>query len=442
MQKIDLLIYAGWVIPVEPEGTVLTNHAVAVHEGQILDILPTSVVGNRYQASTVKQLGQHALLPGFINSHTHAAMSLMRGLADDLPLMEWLNQHIWPAESKWVNEEFVRDGTMLAVAEMVRGGTTCFNDMYFFPDVTAKVCEQAGLRAMVGLIALDFPTVWAQTPSDYINKGLELFDKLKNSNLIRTAFAPHAPYTISDAPLDRIRTLADELDIPVHMHVHESVDEIEQSRKKYKVRPLERLNRLGLLSPTMMAVHMTHINDDELELICQAGVHIVHCPESNLKLASGFCPVKRLIDAGANVALGTDGAASNNDLDMISEMRSAALLGKAVSENAAALSAAQVLSMATINGARALGLSDETGSLVAGKRADIIAIDLAQIETQPLYNPVSQIVYASSRNQVTDVWVNGKQLLDQRKLTTLDEEKLLIKAQIWSERIASTDKGG
>jgi len=441
MQKIDLLVNASWVIPVEPEGTVLDNHALAIHEGQILDVLPTAVARNRYQASIVKQLDQQVLLPGLINTHTHAAMSLMRGLADDLPLMDWLNQHIWPTESKWVNEEFVRDGSMLAIAEMLRSGTTCFNDMYFFPDVTAQVCEKAGIRAVVGLIALDFPTIWAQTPSEYINKGLELFDKLKNSSLVRTAFAPHAPYTISDAPLEQIRTLADELDIPVHMHVHETREEINLSNEKYAVRPLERLNRLGLLSPTMLAVHMTHINDDELELVCRAGIHIVHCPESNLKLASGFCPVKRLIDAGANVALGTDGAASNNDLDMISEMRTAALLGKAVADDAAALNAAQVLSMATINGARALGLADETGSLVAGKRADFIAIDLSQVETQPLYNPISQIVYASGRNQVTDVWVNGKQLLSQRKLTTLDEEKLLIKAQIWAERIASTDAG-
>lgn len=438
MQTIDLLVNASWVIPVEPEGTVLSNHALAVHEGQILDILPAAQAGNRYQARTVKQLDQHVLLPGFINTHTHAAMSLMRGLADDLPLMDWLNQHIWPTENKWVNEEFVRDGSMLAIAEMLRGGTTCFNDMYFFPDVTARVSAEVGLRAMVGLIALDFPTMWAQSPAEYINKGLELFDKLKNHPLIRTAFAPHAPYTISDAPLDRIRTLADELDIPVHMHVHETHDEIDQSCDKYAIRPIERLNRLGLLSPTLLAVHMTHINDEELELACRAGVHIIHCPESNLKLASGYCPVKRLIDAGANVSLGTDGAASNNDLDMISEMRTAALLGKAVSEDATALKAAQVLSMATINGARTLGLSDEIGSLVAGKRADFIAIDLGQIETQPLYDPISQLVYACSRNQVTDVWVNGKQLLAQRQLTTLDEQKLLIKAQVWAERIATT----
>jgi len=435
MQTIDTLIHARWVIPVEPDDTVMDHHSVAIHDGRIVAVVPRAEAEARYQADAVHSLDQHALIPGLVNTHTHAPMNLMRGLADDLPLMEWLNQHVWPAEQKWVSEEFVHDGTQLAMAEMLRGGTTCFNDMYFFPEVTARAAAACGMRASVGLIVIDFPSAWAASSDEYIDKGLALHDEYRSDPLIRTALAPHAPYTVSDEPLEKIRMYADELDLPVHMHVHETRDEIEQSLKNFGVRPLERLERLGLLSPNLLAVHMTQLIDGELDQLAEAGVHVLHCPESNLKLASGFCPVVRLLNAGVNVALGTDGAASNNDLDMLGEMRTAALLAKGMTQDAAALPAHQALRMATLHGARALGLESEIGSITAGKAADLAAVRLDGIETQPVYHPVSQLVYAASRNDVTDVWVNGRHLLSERTLTTLDPAAVLARAREWQERI-------
>ena len=436
MQQIDTLIHARWVIPVEPEGVALERHGVAVRGGAIVEILPTPEATAKYRATETVELSQHALIPGLVNAHTHAAMSLFRGLADDLPLMDWLNHHIWPAEGKWVGPEFVRDGTELAIAEMLKGGTTCFNDMYFFPDVTAHVAQQAGMRACVGLIVLDFPSAWAQGPDEYLHKGLQLRDDLKHSGLITAAFAPHAPYTVSDGPLDKIRMYADELNLPVHMHVHETAHEVEEAQARYGMRPLERLANLGLLGPRLVAVHMTQLLPGEIATLAQLNVHVAHCPESNLKLASGFCPLHKLLTAGVNVALGTDGAASNNDLDMLDEMRIAALLAKGVSRDATAVPAHTALRMATLNGARALGLDGRIGSLTPGKAADIAAVDLGEITSQPVYDPVSQIVYTAGRNQVTDVWVGGRRLLAGRRLTTLDENAILHKAQEWRDKIS------
>ncbi len=436
MQTIDTLIHARWVIPVEPDLVVHEHHALAIHDGRILAILPSAEAEQRYAAEVVHRLDGHALIPGLINTHTHAAMTLLRGLADDLPLMEWLHHHIWPAEQRWVGEEFVHDGTQLAVAEMLRGGTTCFNDMYFFPDVTARVCADAGMRASVGLIVLDFPSAWAGDADEYLRKGIALHDDYRGDALIRTAFAPHAPYTVSDAPLLQIQTYVNELEIPVHMHVHETADEVRQSVEATGERPLARLERLGLLSPYLVAVHMTQLDDTEITLVAERGVHVVHCPESNLKLASGFCPVHRLHQAGVGLAIGTDGAASNNDLNMFSELRTAALLAKAVAGDAAALPAHQALRMATLNGARALGMEELTGSLQPGKAADVVAVNLDGIETQPVYHPLSQLVYATGRDKVTDVWVNGRHLLNNRRLTNLDESAVLARARYWRERIA------
>jgi 5-methylthioadenosine/S-adenosylhomocysteine deaminase len=433
---VDTLIHAGWIIPVEPPFDTLKHHSLVIHNGRICDLLPTELAKQRYQATTVENLENHVLLPGLINSHTHAAMSLMRGIADDLPLMDWLQNHIWPLEQQWMNAEFVKDGTDLAIAEMLRGGTTCFNDMYFFPDISAQQAQQAGIRATVGLIVIDFPSVWAKDSDEYLSKGLVLYEHLKDSSLCNTAFAPHAPYTVSDAPLEKIRDYAKALNCPVHIHVHETAFEVEQAQEHTGKRPLQRLQELGLVNSSLIAVHATQLSDAEISLLAEAGAHIVHCPESNLKLASGFCPVAKCLDAGVNVALGTDGAASNNDLDMFGEMRTAALLAKAVANNASAVSAMTALRMATINGAKALGLADEIGSLKIGKAADVIAIDLSTLETQPLYCPVSQIVYAASRQQVTDVWVAGKRLLQQRQLTTLNIDELSAKVANWQQRLA------
>lgn len=436
MQTVDTLVHARWIVPVEPAGRYYERHSLAVQEGRILDLLPTEQARATYTAPTQHTFAEHALVPGFVNAHTHAPMSLFRGLADDLPLMEWLERHIWPAEARFVSEGFVRDGTRLAAAEMVRGGTTCFNDMYFFPQESAKAATEVGIRASIGLIVLDLPTVWASDADEYIAKGTDLHDEFRNSPLVRTAFAPHAPYTVSDAPLARIGTLAEELDIPIHIHLHETAHEVAEAEASGGERPLARLARLGLLSHRLLAVHMTQLEDAEIERVAGCGAHVLHCPESNLKLASGFCPVARLLEAGANVALGTDGAASNNDLDMLGEMRTAALVAKGTAGAANAVPASQALSMATLNGARALGLDDAIGSLAPGKSADMVAINLGELETQPVFNPISQIVYACSRHQVTDVWVAGRHLLKDRVLTTVDEAELLATTREWRERIA------
>ena len=435
MKLVDTLIHARWVIPVEPESSTLEHHSLVIDAGRIVDLLPTEFAKQQYRSQHTANLDHHALLPGLINSHTHAAMSLLRGIADDLPLMDWLNHHIWPLEQKWMGEAFVSDGVDLAIAEMIRGGTTCFNDMYFFPDITAQQAIAQGIRASIGLIVFDFPTIWAENSAEYLVKGLALQESLRDQPLITTTFAPHAPYTVSDIPLQKISQLSEELGRPVHIHVHETRHEIEQALQQTGKRPLQRLQELGLVNSLLMAVHATQLTDAEINLLADVGASIVHCPESNLKLASGFCPVARCLAAGVNVALGTDGAASNNDLDMFGELRTAALLGKAVAEDASAIPAMTALRMATINGAKALGLDHEIGSLSVGKSADVIAIDLSLLETQPLYCPVSQIVYAASRQQVTDVWVAGKRLLNQRQLTTINLEVLNAKIKEWQRRL-------
>ena len=434
---VDTLIHARWIIPVEPESVTYEYHSLAIDSGKIIDLLPTALANQKYQGTTTENLENHALLPGLINCHTHAAMTLMRGIADDLPLMDWLQNHIWPLEQKWMSEAFVKDGTDLAIAEMILGGTTCFNDMYFFPEITATQVIHHGIRAKVGLIVIDFPSVWAQNSDEYIEKGLALHEQLRFSELCSTAFAPHAPYSVSDEPLQKIRTFADELELPIHMHIHETRYEVEQAQAQTGQRPLQRMQELGLVNPSLIAVHMTQLSDEEITLFAESGAHIVHCPESNLKLASGFSPIARCLAAGINVALGTDGAASNNDLDMLGEMRTAALLGKAVAGDASAIPSVTALRMATINGAKALGLDACCGSLSVGKAADVIAIDLNQLETQPLYCPVSQIVYAASRQQVTDVWVAGKRLLKHHQLTTINIDDLKAKITGWQQRLSS-----
>ncbi|MHB8453139.1 MAG: TRZ/ATZ family hydrolase [Acidiferrobacterales bacterium] len=439
MADIDFLINARWVIPVEPDAC-LDNHSIAVDQGRILGILPTAAAPQRYHARQVVDLPTHAVIPGLINAHTHAAMSLFRGLADDLPLMDWLQNHIWPAERRWVSPEFVRDGVRLSIAEMLKSGTTCFSDMYFFPEEAAIVARESGIRACIGLIMIDFPTAYADSPAAYLEKGLKLHDKLRNSELVTTAFAPHAPYTVSDEPLTSIRTVNNELNLPVHMHVHETAHEVQDAVTRTGRRPLQRLQELDLLNLNLVAVHMTQLLPEEITLLAQTGVNVIHCPESNLKLASGFCPVFDLLQAGVNVALGTDGAASNNDLDMLDEMRIAALLAKAVSGQATALPARQALRMATLNGARALGLDHVTGSITAGKYADLTAIDLARVASQPVYDAVSQVVYTAGRDQVTDVWVAGRRLVHSGQLTTLDETEILHGAQRWSGRIGEQYK--
>ncbi len=436
-QVIDTVIHARWVVPVDPYGTAHEHHAVAIDRGNILAVLPGTKAAQRYAPVETVRLPDHVLIPGFINAHTHAAMTLLRGYADDLPLMDWLDNHIWPAERRWASPEFVRDGTRLAIAEMLRGGVTCFADMYFFPDEVAEAAATAGMRATVGLILIEFPSPWAAGATEYLRKGIDVHDRYRDHPLIRTAFAPHAPYTVSDASFERLATYAGELNIPIHMHVHETADEVRNAIAQTGERPLKRLERLRLLNPQLLAVHMTQLEPHEIAIVAAQGVHVLHCPESNLKLASGFCPVARLARAGANVALGTDGAASNNKLDLLGEMRTAALLAKAVAGDATAVPAALALQMATLNGARALGIDDITGSLTPGKSADIAAVDLGELATQPVYDPVSALVYAAGREAVSDVWVQGRRLVRDRVLVGIDEAEIRMRAQVWQARMTS-----
>jgi 5-methylthioadenosine/S-adenosylhomocysteine deaminase len=441
-QAVDTLIHARYIIPIIPKGLVLTNHSIAFLDEKIVSILPTTNVEDYYTAKQEFQLSQHALMPGLINAHGHAAMSLFRGLADDLPLMEWLNDHIWPAEASWVSEEFVRDGTELAIAEMIRGGTSCFSDMYFFPNVAAQVADKIGIRAQFCCPILDFPTVWGSGPEDYIAKALDLNQQYEQNKLISIGLGPHAPYTVSDQPLETIRDIAIEKKLPIQIHLHETQHEVDDAIKQSGIRPIQRLKDIGLISQDipLQCVHMTALSEEDIRIIKQSATSVVHCPESNLKLASGFCEVSKLLDAGINVTLGTDGAASNNDLDMFGELRTAALIAKPIANSAAALDAATALDMATINGAKALGIETLTGSLEVGKCADLIAINLDQLNSQPSFDPISDIVYSVASNQVSHHWINGQLLLQDGKLLNLDVKEIILKAQHWASKIKVNTK--
>ncbi len=440
MEKVDLVIQARWIIPVEPRGTVLDHHAIAVRDGRIVAVLPAADAATRFTATRTIDRPQHVLLPGLINAHTHAAMTLFRGMADDMPLEEWLGEHIWPAEGRWASPDFVRDGTNLAIIEMLRGGTTCFQDMYFFPDVVAQSAVEHRIRAVVGMIIINMPTAWASTIDEYFTKGIAVHDQYKSHPLVSTTFAAHSPYMIDDETCRRLHVLADELDTSIHMHVHETADEVATAIQAHGRRPLQRIDELGLVNSLLSATHMTQLQDAEIALLAERGVNVVHCPESNLKLASGFCPVSKLLEAGINVALGTDGAASNNDLDMFGEMRCAALLGKGIAGDAAVLTAEDVLAMATINGAHAIGLGDQIGSLEPGKMADMICVDVNEPATQPVHHPISLLVYSATRDQVADVWVGGNQVVEDRHLINADQAEILERAAAWQRRLAETDK--
>ncbi|MFK5984619.1 MAG: TRZ/ATZ family hydrolase [Pseudomonadota bacterium] len=429
------IIHAKWIIPVVPEKKIYTNHALLFDQEKIIDLLTIEAAEQKYPRIKVIKRMQHVLIPGLINAHTHSPMSLMRGLADDLPLMEWLDKHIWPAEQQHVNIDFVKSGSRLAMAEMLRSGTTTFNDMYFFPDITAKMADEVGIRAVLGQIIIDFPSVWAKDASEYLSKGQQLHEQYQQHPLISTALAPHAPYTVSDENLIKVKQAAERQNTHIHIHLHETADEVNGSLEQYKCRPIKRLHQLGLIDPKLLAVHMTQLDAEDIEVLLEKQPHLVHCPESNMKLASGVSPVQELIDYGLNIALGTDGAASNNDLNMLSEMKTASFLSNIKTMDATSLSADTALQMATINGARALGLEQFVGSLEVGKQADICAIDMDNIECQPLYHPVSQLLYAAGREHVSDVWIKGKQLLDNKKLTSIDIQQVKSDCQLWHNKI-------
>ncbi len=440
-QSIDLLIEAAHVVPVEPHAVVLDDHAVAVHRGVIVAVLPIAEARQRFAPAETVSRPQSALLPGLVNAHTHNPMTLLRGIADDLPLKVWLQEHIWPIEGAVIGPEFVADGVTLALAEMIRGGTTCVNENYFFPDVQAAVYKRHGFRARVGLPVIDFPTAWASSDDEYFERAGEVHDQWRDDPLISMAFAPHAPYTVNDANFERVRMLADQLDLPVHLHLHETAQEVQQSIDEHGQRPIARLDRLGLVNDRLIAVHMTQLTEAEIHLCAERGVSVVHCPESNLKLASGFCPACALERAGVNIAIGTDGVASNNDLDMFGETRTAAILAKAVANDAAGFDAFTALRAATLGGAKAVGFGDRIGSIEPGKQADLICVDLSPIETQPLHHVVSQLVYATGRHQVGDVWIAGQAKLQSRTLVGFDLDAITANARQWRARIATLRNG-
>lgn len=433
--EVDAILHPRWLIPMTATGLVLEQHSLAVHQNRILEIAPTTDINARYWSHQETMLDSHVVMPGLINAHGHAPMSLLRGFADDLPLHAWLEQKIWPAEARWLSEVYVADGARLAIAEMLLSGTTCFSDMYFFSDQIAAVAYEMGIRAQLCSPVFDFPTVWALNADDYISKATKLHDQYRNSELIKVAFGPHAPYTVSDAPLLKLATLAEELDLGIHMHVHENAQEVQDAKRDKGLRPLSRLKHLGLLSPRMQSIHMTQLLDDEITLLAEHGVNVVHCPASNLKLASGFCRVGDLLAAGVNVALGTDSCASNNNLDMFSELRLASLLAKGTSGDASIVPAFQALQMATVNGARAIGMEEQLGTLEAGKLADLIAVNLDQPNTQPVYNVISTLVYSANSSQVTHVWVHGQLLVEAGKLTRMNMDQLLGTTREWGKKI-------
>ncbi|MEW6164962.1 MAG: TRZ/ATZ family hydrolase [Pseudomonadota bacterium] len=437
-RHVDQIIDARWIVPIEPADTLLENHSLVLENGRILDLLPSAEADARYAAPTRHHLTQHVVLPGFVNLHTHAAMTLLRGFADDMPLMRWLETRIWPAENRNISADFVHDGTQLACWEMLRGGITCFNDMYFFPRAAAAAVVAAGMRAALGITVFEFPSAYGTGAADYLDKGLAARESLEGDPRISFCLAPHAPYTVADATFARIGALSEQLNLPIHIHLHETGDEISGGTKEYGMRPLARLDRLGLLGPHLIAVHAVHLKPEEIDLLATHGCHIAHCPTSNMKLASGIAPVTDMLARGLAVGLGTDGAASNNRLDLLREMRHAALLAKVASGDAAALPAHRLLEMATLNGARALGLGGQIGSLLPGKLADLQAIRLDDWACQPCFDPVSHLVYVAGREAVDHVWVAGRLRIKDGAPLDVDMPALLGKIKMWHNAVMNS----
>lgn len=433
------LLCAQWVIPVEPLNVVLDDHTVAVEHGRIVAVLPTEQAVERWPQARRTVLAGKALIPGLVNLHSHAAMSILRGAADDLPLERWLNDRIWPLEGKLIGPEFVYDGAVLAAREMLLGGVTCFNDMYFFPEQTARAARLLGMRATLGIVVFEFPSAYGSGPADYIRKGLELRDACRDEPLLRFALAPHAPYTVSDQSFVRVASLAAELGLPVHTHLHETAFEVAESLRQFGKRPLRRLHDLGLVGPELIAVHAVHLDDSDIDLLAQAGASVAHCPHSNLKLASGIAPLAALSRKNVNVGIGTDGSASNNRLDLFAEARTAALLAKGASGDATVWPAHNTLRAMTLGGALALGLGDDIGSIEVGKCADLVAVDLSDSQFQPVYDADSHLIYAAGRETVSEVWINGKLVVSMRQLVgseaASEVAEVAARSRLWHNRV-------
>ena len=434
-KNVSAIISASWIFTSGPEDQLLSDYAVVIENDKIIDLVSQKKVFDEYEANNNYQLNNHILIPGLINAHTHSAMSLFKGFADDLPLQDWLNNHIWPAEKEFVNSSFVKDGSILALSEMIKSGVTTFNDMYFFPDATAEAAKELEVRGNIGLVVLDFPTNYATDPEDYLVKGFEFRDKWRNEELITTSIAPHAPYSVSNEAFTLINTYSEELNINIHTHLHETQWEIDQSIDKYGITPVQRLNNLGIIGPSLMAAHCVYLNDQDMDILAKNKVSIAHNPSSNMKLGSGIADVAKMLKQNLTVSLGTDSSASNNRLDIMGEMRLAALLIKGTTKSPELIPAKEAIKMATINGAKTLGLDSTIGSIEKNKKADLVAIDLSAIENQPLYNPISTLVYSSSRTDVSYVWIDGKIKLKDKKLVNIDEERIIQMAKKWQRKL-------
>ena len=411
-----LLISPEWIAPVASGPDILVGHTVIVQADRITGVLPREAASQLHPEAVHQELPGHLLIPGLVNAHTHAAMALLQGAADDLPLERWLTERIWPMEGALMSEEFVHDGTILACHEMLMGGITTFNDMYFYPQACARAALSLGMRAVLGIVVIDFPTAYGSGPQDYLAKGLALRDAMRHEDLISFTLAPHAPYSVADAALTDVARLCAELQLPVHMHVHETEQEVAEHLERYGVRPLHRLERLGLLGPELIAVHAVHLNEAEMQLLARHGASVVHCPHSNLKLGSGIAPVARMLELGINLAIGTDGSASNNRLDLLQETRTASLLAKGASKDAAVFGAHRALRAATLDAARALGCADRIGSIEPGKQADLVSIDLATHTVQPIHDPIAHLIFSTGRESVTNVWIAGQSVVVKRQM--------------------------
>ena len=438
IKKVNSIISASWIFTADKNNTLLEDHSIVILEDEILDILPTKNVFDGYEANEVFALSEHIIMPGFINNHTHAAMSLLKGFANDVPLKSWLEDYIWPAEKEYVSEAFVKDGSLIAIAEMIKSGTTTFNDMYFYPNQTAEAAVEMGIRENIGLVVMEFPTNYASDPDDYLKKGLDFRDQWRGDGLISTSLAPHAPYTTSDKTLNTIGTYADQLNMTIHTHLHETKEEVENSINQYKATPIQRYKSLGLLGPNLMAAHCTHVDESDLNLLHQNNVNVVHNPSSNLILGSGIADISKMLDLGINVSIGTDSSASNNRLDVLEEVRLAALLGKGLNHQPEILDSKNVFKMATYNAAKAMNKSKMIGSIEPNKKADIVAINLDSIFSQPVYNPLTSLLYNGNQDGVDYVWINGTIKLKSGQLENIDLDRLKNIAKSWKAKIKKT----
>lgn len=434
-ETVDILIVKGTVITMDSNGTVLEAGTVVINDGTIVAVGASESLKSKFKAKETINANGRIVMPGLINTHTHAAMVIFRGFADDLPTQEWLENYIWPAEAKYINAETVRLGTLLAIAEMLRSGTTTFNDMYFFEDEVAKAAKEAGIRAVVGEALLDFPTPNKKTPQEGLEYSEMLIQKWRGDPLVTVAVAPHAPYTCSPEILKAAKNISDKYNVRFHIHLSETEKEVNKIQKKYGLTPVGYMDSLGVLGDNVIAAHCVHLTEEDIQLIAHRKVGVAHDPESNMKLASGVAPIPDLLDAGVKIGLGTDGAASNNDLNMFEEMDTTAKLHKVFRQDPTVIDAQTVVEMATIGGARVLGLDDQIGSIEEGKRADIIVIDLNKPHTIPLYNPYSHIVYVIDGADVETVIIDGKIVMRNQKILTINEAEIIRDIRALAVRI-------